>query len=47
VTNGGGGMPAFGSSLSKPQIQSVGLFVSSVAGKPLKHKVKELNSGGP
>jgi mono/diheme cytochrome c family protein len=36
VTNGGGGMPAFGSSLSKSQIQSVALFVSSVAGKPVK-----------
>jgi mono/diheme cytochrome c family protein len=34
VTDGGGGMPAFGSSLSKTQIQSVALFVSSVAGKP-------------
>jgi alcohol dehydrogenase (cytochrome c) len=40
VTNGGGGMPAFGSSLSKAQIQAVALFVSSVAGKPVKHKVK-------
>ena len=34
VTNGGGGMPAFGSSLSQTQIKSVALFVSSVAGKP-------------
>ena len=41
VTNGGGGMPAFGSSLSKSQIQSVALFVSSVAGKPVKGKVKK------
>ena len=47
VINGGGGMPAFGSSLSKAQIQSVALFVSSVAGKPVKHPVKKLNSGGP
>jgi outer membrane protein assembly factor BamB len=28
VTDGGGGMPAFGSTLTKPQIQSVALFVS-------------------
>jgi outer membrane protein assembly factor BamB len=47
VINGGGGMPAFGSSLSKSQIASVALFVSSVAGKPLKHPVKKINSGGP
>jgi outer membrane protein assembly factor BamB len=47
VINGGGGMPAFGSSLTKSQIASVALFVSSVAGKPLKHPVKKLNSGGP
>jgi mono/diheme cytochrome c family protein len=33
VTNGGGGMPAFGSQLSKTQIQSVATYVSSVAGK--------------
>ena len=32
VTNGGGGMPAFGSSLSKTQIQSVAKYVSTVAG---------------
>jgi mono/diheme cytochrome c family protein len=32
VTNGGGGMPAFGSSLSKAQIQSVAKYVSTVAG---------------
>jgi hypothetical protein len=37
----------FGSSLTKSQIASVALFVSSVAGKPLKHPVKKLNSGGP
>jgi outer membrane protein assembly factor BamB len=47
VTNGGGGMPAFGSSLSKTQIQSVALFVSSVAGKPVKGKVKKSGGGGP
>jgi outer membrane protein assembly factor BamB len=47
VTNGGGGMPAFGSSLSKTQIQSVALFVSSVAGKPVKGKVKKVGGGGP
>jgi outer membrane protein assembly factor BamB len=41
VTEGGGGMPAFGSSLSKSQIESVALFVSSVAGKPVKGKVKK------
>jgi mono/diheme cytochrome c family protein len=38
VINGGGGMPAFGSVLSKTQIASVALFVSSVAGKPVKGK---------
>ncbi len=32
VTNGGGGMPAFGTSLSKTQIQSVAKYVSTVAG---------------
>jgi glucose dehydrogenase len=47
VTNGGGGMPAFGSTLSKSQIQSVALFVSSVAGKPVKHKVQKSGGGGP
>jgi glucose dehydrogenase/cytochrome c5 len=47
VTNGGGGMPAFGSSLSKSQIQAVALFVSSVAGKPVKGKVKKTGGGGP
>jgi outer membrane protein assembly factor BamB len=45
VTNGGGGMPAFGSSLSKSQIQSVALFVSSVAGKA-KGKGKGGKSSG-
>jgi mono/diheme cytochrome c family protein len=33
VTNGGGGMPAFGGQLSEAQIQSVAKYVSSVAGK--------------
>ncbi len=33
VTNGGGGMPAFGNQLSEDQIKSVALYVSSVAGK--------------
>lgn len=33
VTNGGGGMPAFGSQLSAAQIQAVAKYVSSVAGK--------------
>jgi cytochrome c6 len=33
VTNGGGGMPAFGSQLSEAQIQSVAKYVSSSAGK--------------
>ncbi len=46
VTNGGGGMPAFGSSLSKAQIQAVALYVSSVAGKPVKGKVKKSGGGG-
>jgi mono/diheme cytochrome c family protein len=32
VTNGGGGMPAFGSQLSNTQIQTVAKYVSSVAG---------------
>lgn len=33
VTNGGGGMPAFGKQLSKSQIASVATYVSKVAGK--------------
>ena len=33
VTNGGGGMPAFGDTLSDDEIQSVATYVSSVAGK--------------
>jgi mono/diheme cytochrome c family protein len=32
VTNGGGGMPAFGGQLSEAQIESVATYVSSVAG---------------
>ena len=32
VTNGGGGMPAFGGQLSETQIESVAKYVSSVAG---------------
>jgi cytochrome c553 len=33
VTNGGGGMPAFGDRLSAEQIQAVSAYVSSVAGQ--------------
>lgn len=33
VTNGGGGMPAFGGTLSKAQIALIAKYVSSVAGK--------------
>jgi mono/diheme cytochrome c family protein len=47
VINGGGGMPAFGSSVSKAQIASVALFVSSVAGKPVKGKVAQQGSSTP
>ena len=52
VTNGGGGMPAFGSTLSKSEIESVAKFVSTLAGKPLsaeqKKKAEENGSaGGP
>ena len=47
VINGGGGMPAFGSSLTKSQIASVALFVSSVAGKPVKGKVAQSGSSTP
>jgi outer membrane protein assembly factor BamB len=42
VTNGGGGMPAFGSSLSKAQIASVAKYVSTVAGT----KKSNPNAGG-
>jgi mono/diheme cytochrome c family protein len=47
VINGGGGMPAFGSSLSKAQIAAVSLFVSSVAGKPVTGKVTQQGSSTP
>ncbi|HEX5195353.1 MAG TPA: hypothetical protein VFW09_21355 [Solirubrobacteraceae bacterium] len=47
VTNGGGGMPAFGLTLSQPQIKSVALFVSSVAGKPVKGKVPQQHNASP
>lgn len=33
VTNGGGGMPAFGGQLSEDQIQAVSAYVASVAGQ--------------
>jgi outer membrane protein assembly factor BamB/cytochrome c2 len=46
VTNGGGGMPAFGSSLSKTQIQSVAKYVSTVAGT-VKGKKNAGGGGGP
>jgi outer membrane protein assembly factor BamB len=50
VTNGGGGMPSFGGSLSKTEIESVAEFVSGVAGKPLspaqKKKAEESGGGG-
>jgi outer membrane protein assembly factor BamB/cytochrome c553 len=50
VTNGGGGMPAFGSTLSKSEIESVAEFVSGAAGKPLspaqKKKAEENGGGG-
>jgi glucose dehydrogenase/mono/diheme cytochrome c family protein len=48
VTNGGGGMPAFGGQLSKTEIESVAKYVSSVAGKPLTAKQeKEIEEEGP
>jgi outer membrane protein assembly factor BamB len=48
VTNGGGGMPAFGNSLSKTEIESVAEFVSGAAGKPLsaEQKKKAEENGG-
>jgi outer membrane protein assembly factor BamB/cytochrome c5 len=48
VTNGGGGMPAFGSALSKEEIESVAEFVSGAAGKPLtaEQKKKAAENGG-
>jgi outer membrane protein assembly factor BamB len=42
VTNGGGGMPAFGGQLSKTQIASVAKYVSTVAGT----KKSNPNAGG-
>jgi outer membrane protein assembly factor BamB/cytochrome c5 len=52
VTNGGGGMPSFGGSLSKEEITNVAEFVSHWAGKPLtpaQEKLAEENAsaGGP
>ncbi len=52
VTNGGGGMPAFGGSLSKEEIKNVAEFVSHWAGKkltPAQEKLAEENgsAGGP
>jgi len=52
VTNGGGGMPAFGESLSKEEIKNVAEFVSHWAGKkltPAQEKLAEENgsAGGP
>ncbi len=46
VTNGGGGMPAFGSSLSKTQIQAVAKYVSTVAGTKKSSKTSG-GGGGP
>jgi outer membrane protein assembly factor BamB len=52
VTNGGGGMPAFGEALSKEEIKNVAEFVSKWAGKkltPAQEKLAEENgsAGGP
>jgi glucose dehydrogenase/cytochrome c5 len=52
VTNGGGGMPAFGSTLSEEEIGNVAEFVSHWAGKkltPAQEKLAEENgsAGGP
>jgi outer membrane protein assembly factor BamB len=52
VTNGGGGMPAFGGTLSAEEIKNVATFVSTWAGKPLtpaQEKLAEENgsAGGP
>jgi outer membrane protein assembly factor BamB len=52
VTNGGGGMPAFGSSLSKEEIKGVAEFVSKWAGKKLTPEQEKLakengSAGGP
>jgi mono/diheme cytochrome c family protein len=42
VTNGGGGMPAFGGRLSKTKIQAVAKYVSTVAG----HGKNTTSAGG-
>jgi mono/diheme cytochrome c family protein len=52
VTNGGGGMPAFGGTFSKEEIKEVAEFVSSWAGKkltPAQEKLAEehASAGGP
>jgi mono/diheme cytochrome c family protein len=52
VTNGGGGMPAFGGSLSEEEIKNVAEFVSHWAGKkltPAQEKLAKENgsAGGP
>jgi outer membrane protein assembly factor BamB len=52
VTNGGGGMPAFGGTLSKEEITNVAEFVSHWAGQkltPAQEKLAEENgsAGGP
>jgi outer membrane protein assembly factor BamB len=53
VTNGGGGMPAFGSTFSKEEIENVAEFVSHWAGQkltPAQEKLAEENGssvGGP
>ncbi|HVX31995.1 MAG TPA: PQQ-binding-like beta-propeller repeat protein [Solirubrobacterales bacterium] len=52
VTNGGGGMPAFGETLSKEEIKNVAEFVSHWAGKKLTPQQEKLakengSAGGP
>ena len=47
VTNGGGGMPAFGSQLSKAQIESVAKYVSSAAGNEGNSSGSSEGSGLP
>lgn len=49
VTNGGGGMPAFGETLSKEEIKNVAEFVSHWAGKKLTPEQKKLakENGSP
>jgi mono/diheme cytochrome c family protein len=46
VTNGGGGMPAFGGQLSKTQIAAVAKYVSTVAGTK-KSNPNKGGGGGP